>query len=170
MTIDSSTEPDVTLNQLKAAFAMRADAYAHLFDVLREEFGSPRAVALMAKATTRMGREMGEKFSHLGPDNLAGLKDAFLSGIPCAADMFAPEVLRCDDERLEIQFHRCPLKDHWVEQGRSDEDIEHLCKAAGAIDGGLFSSAGFTFKGDTWQRGNPGCCLLKVERGAAGKF
>lgn len=169
MTANSSNEPDITLDQLKGAFAMRADAYAHLFDVLREEFDTQKAVELIAKATTRLGRGLGERYSHLGPDNLPGLKDAFLSGIPCAADMFAPEVLQCDDERLEIQFHRCPLKDHWVEQGRSDADIEHLCKAAAAIDGGLFSSAGFTFKGETWQRGNPGCCLLKVEPGPVGK-
>ena len=165
MTNNSSNEPGITLEQLKAAFAMRADAYAHLFDVLREEFDTQRAVELIAKATTRLGRGMGEKYSHLGPDNLSGLKDAFLSGIPCAADMFAPEVVRCDDERLEIQFHRCPLKDHWVEQGRSDEDIEHLCKAAAAIDGGLFSSAGLRSRGRPGSAATPVVVCLRLNLG-----
>jgi len=161
------TDPVVTLDMLTAAFAMRASAYAHIFDVLREEFGAERAVELIAESTRRLGNDMGRKFAHLGPDDLEGLKNEFLGGIPCAAQMFAPEVRKCDGESLEIQFHRCPLKDTWVAQGRGDEDLRLLCKAAGAIDGGLFTTAGFTFKGETWQPGRLGCCLLKVEPGAA---
>ena len=158
-------EPHVTLDMLKGAFAMRADAYGHIYDVLSEEFDTRTAVRLMARATTRLGEEMGGRFAHLGPDDLSGLKDAFLAGIPCADAMFGPEVVKCDNEHLEIQFLRCPLKDHWVAKGRSDEDIENLCKAAGAIDGGLFRRAGFVFKGETWKAGQKGCCLLKVEPG-----
>lgn len=163
----TANDPHVTLDMLKGAFAMRAEAYAHVFDVLSEEYDTQTAVELIARATRRLGREMGQKFSHLGPDDLPGLRDAFLSGIPCASDMFAPEVVRCDSERLEIQFHRCPLKDHWVANGRSDADVENLCKAAGAIDGGLFTRAGFVFKGETWKPGQEGCCLLRVEPGEA---
>lgn len=160
-------KPEITLEMLKGAFAMRAEAYAHLFDVLSEEYDAEKAVELISKATTRLGKDMGEKFSQFGPGDLTGLKEAFLSGIPCANDIFAPEVKKCDNQRLEIQFHRCPLKDHWVEKGRNDEDLEHLCKAAGAIDGGLFTRAGFTFKGKTWKPGQEGCCLLIVEPGKA---
>ena len=160
-----STDQHPTLDMLKGAFAMRADAYGHIYDVLREEFGAERAVELIARATRRLGGEMGGKFASYGPDDLCGLKDAFLAGIPCVSEMFAPEVKKCDDDALEIQFHRCPLKDHWVARGRSDGDIENLCRAAGAIDGGLFSRAGFTFKGKTWKAGQEGCCLLIVEPG-----
>lgn len=167
---DENKQPEITLAMLKASYAMRAEAYAQFFDVLREEFGPERAVELMARATRRMGRGMGRKFAEYGPADLEGLKDAFLGGIPCAADMFAPEVKRSDEERLEIQFHRCPLKDTWVATGRSEEDVEWLCKAAGAIDDGLFTEAGFTFKGETWTPGRSGCCLLRVEPGPeAGK-
>lgn len=162
---NSTATPHVTLEMLRGAFAMRADAYAHIFDVLREEFGAEKAVSLIGTATRRLGDQMGAKFAHLGPDDLEGLKDAFLAGIPCGDIMFSPEIVRCDDERLEIQFHRCPLKDHWVANGRNDEDVEHLCKAAGAIDGGLFTRAGFTFLGETWTPGKQGCCLLRVEPG-----
>lgn len=167
MADENTKTPEITLAMLKGAFAMRADAYAHMFDVLREEFDAEKAVELIAKSTTRLGKDMGGKFAHLGPANLQGLKDEFLAGIPCADDMFAPEVKKCDDESLEIQFHRCPLKDHWVENGRNDEDVELLCKAAGAIDGGLFTRAGFIFKGETWKPGQEGCCLLKVVPGEA---
>ncbi|MQX35022.1 L-2-amino-thiazoline-4-carboxylic acid hydrolase [Roseospira navarrensis] len=159
--------PTVTLDMLKAAFAMRAEAYARMYDVLSEEFGPERAVELIGRATRRMGEQMGERFKGLGPDDLAGLKDAFLGGIPCGEEMFAPEVRRCDDEMLEIKFHRCPLKDVWVANGRSDTDVRDLCRAAGAIDGGLFTTAGFTFLGETWRPGETGCCLLRVAPGGA---
>ena len=159
------TKPEITLDMLKGAFAMRAEAYGHIFDVLTEEFSRDKAVELIGKATERLGKDMGEKFESFGPTDLCGLKDAFLSGIPAVEDMFSPEVIKCDNDRLEIQFHRCPLKDHWVEKGRNDEDIEHLCKAAGAIDGGLFTRAGFVFKGKTWKPGQSGCCRLIIEPG-----
>lgn len=164
---NETERPEVTLSMLKGAFAMRAAFYAHMFDVLREKYGASAAVDLMSQATVRLGEGMAEKYSEFAPADLAGLKDGFLGGIPCAAEMFAPEVKRCDEQRLEIQFHRCPLKDTWLAMGRSEEDIEMLCRAGGAIDGGLFSKAGFIFKGETWAKGRSGCCLLRVEPGPA---
>ena len=156
------------IENLQAAFVMRAVAYAHMFDVLRENFGAERAVSLLGEATRRMGVAMGAKFADLGPDDLAGLKDRFLAGILEGDTLFQPEVTRCDAERLEIRFHRCPLKEAWQAMGRDGEDLALLCKAGGAIDGGLFGAAGFTFKGETWTPGKEGCCRLIVEPGAAG--
>lgn len=153
------------IETLQAAFAMRAQAYAHMFDVLRENFGVERAVDLLREATRRMGVKMGAKFADLGPDDLEGLKQRFLAGILEGDVLFQPQVMRCDAERLEIQFHRCPLKEAWQAMGRSDEDVRLLCKAGGAIDGGLFGAAGFTFKGETWTPGREGCCRLIVEPG-----
>ena len=158
-------KPQPSLDMLKGAFAMRADAYGHIYDVLSAEFGTQKAVELIATATRRLGAEMGEKFAHLGPGDITGLKDAFLGGIPCADEMFAPEVKKCANDGLEIQFHRCPLKDHWVAKGRSGKELENLCKAAGAIDDGLFTRAGFRFRGKTWKTGQDGCCLLIVKPG-----
>jgi hypothetical protein len=157
----------VPIEWLQGAFAMRAAAYANMFDVLRESFGTDRAVEIVSEATRRMGVTMGAKFADLGPADLTGLKERFLGGIPAGEVIFQPEVLRCDDERLEIQFHRCPLKEAWVAMGRSGEELELLCKAGGAIDGGLFKAAGFVFKGETWKPGQEGCCKLVVEPGTA---
>jgi hypothetical protein len=147
---------------LRRSFAMRAAAYAHLFDVLREELGEERALAIGTRATQRMGEEMGKGLSGHGPANLPGLKDAFLGGIIEGKALFAPEVVACNDQTLDIHFHRCPLKEAWEQQGRSDHDVQQLCKLAGAIDRGLFKAAGFTFAGTTWEPGQEGCCRLKV--------
>lgn len=166
MAADDTIKKDEARALLRRSFAMRAHAYAHMFDVLREEFGTERALELTMRATRRMGETMGKAFEAYGPGDLEGLKNAFLSGIIEGEALFGPQVLRCDDERLEIQFHRCPLKEAWVEMGRNDEDVELLCRMAGAIDGGLFTRAGFTFCGDTWKPGEDGCCRLKVLPGA----
>lgn len=147
---------------LRNAYGMRAAAYAHMFDVLRERFGTETALEVGKESTRRLGETMGVKFAGHGPGDLEGLCGAFLDGIPNRDEMFAPEIKRCDGELLEIHFHRCPLKEAWQAQGRNDEDLELLCTMAGAIDGGLFEAAGFTFKGETWKPGDEGCCRLKV--------
>lgn len=156
-----------TIALLRRAFSMRAIAYGHFFDVLREEYGTEKALELGMKATRRMGEEMGKAYAQFGPSDLDGLRKAFLGGIVAGEEMFGPEVVRCDKNELSIHFHDCPLKKAWVEDGRSDNDVELLCKMAGAIDGGLFTTAGFTFAGETWKPGEGGCCRLRVLPGKA---
>lgn len=152
---------------IRRSFAMRASAYAHIFDVLREQFGTDRALELAMESTRRMGETMGAAFATHGPGDLAGLKDAFLGGIIEREDLFAPDVQHCSAEELRIFFHRCPLKEAWQAAGRSNEDVRLLCRMAGAIDRGLFERAGFTFAGTTWQPGGEGCCTLRVLPGRA---
>jgi len=153
---------DETRTLLRRSFAMRAEAYAHLFDVMRERLGTEQALAIGMEATQRMGTAMGAKLAQHGPRDLAGLRDAFLGGIIDREGMFGPEVRRCDGQELQIKFHRCPLKQAWEEAGRSPEDVQLLCRMAGAIDRGLFEAAGFTFAGETWKPGESGCCTLRV--------
>jgi hypothetical protein len=159
------TEDDPSTGDLRRSFTMRARAYAHMYDVLCEQFGAERAMELGQEITRRLGEQMGATFQDLEPTDLAGLKHRFLDGIPARDAMFAPEVERCDDERLQIYFHRCPLKQAWQEMGREGEDLAALCRMAGAIDRGLFTSAGFTFDSTTWQPGERGCCRLKITPG-----
>lgn len=164
---DAPATPEITLEQLSGAYAMRAKFYMQMFDVLREEYGPDKTIELMSKATFRLGVEMGEKLKAHGPANIEALTEQFLNGIPCRDHLFSPELLKCDAEGMEIQFHRCPLKDNWEAAGREGDELEMLCRAAGAIDAGLFGAAGFTFKGETWKPGKTGCCRLIVEPGLA---
>ncbi|MDP6689200.1 MAG: L-2-amino-thiazoline-4-carboxylic acid hydrolase [Alphaproteobacteria bacterium] len=163
----TTAETMIPISVLRAALKMRAAAYAHMFDVMREQLGLEKALEIGQEATRRLGASMGNSFSEYGPDDLAGLKDAFLAGIPGGDELFIPEVVKCDADELEIYFQKCPLKDTWTELGRSDEDLEHLCEFAGAIDAGMFTSAGFVFAGDTWKPGEPGCCRLRVRPGSS---
>lgn len=160
-------ETMIPISALKAALKMRAAAYGHLFDVMRAELGLEKSLQIGREATRRLGAEIGETYRAFGPDDLPGLAEAFLGAIPGVGELFIPEVVNCDRDELEIYFQKCPLKDAWMEQGRGDEDLAHLCQFAGAIDAGLFTAAGFSFAGETWQPGEPGCCRLRVRPGPA---
>lgn len=167
-TTDDRTVPASEMQHLlRRSFAMRAAFYAETFSVLKQRFGREEAMKLCIEMTRRMGEKMGPAYAAHGPADLAGLKDSFLAGIIEGEALFSPEVIRCDDEALCINFHRCPLKEAWEQQGYKDKELEDLCVIAGAIDGGLFESAGFTFAGETWKPGDSGCCRLKVLPGKA---
>jgi len=150
---------------LYGAFRNRALLYHHLFDTLRKELGEARAVEVMGRAIYARGTEIGKAFARYAPDDLAGLRDAFVGFVPDDGRMFAPEVTRCDAGGLDIKLQRCPLKDAWHEAGVPESDIATLCRIAGRVDNGTFEAAGFEFAADTWQPGREGCCHLHIRPG-----
>ena len=143
----------------------RALIYMEIYDVLCAEVGAARAETLLAEAIFQRGLSAGKALARHAPDDLEGLKNSFLAGVPGGKDLFAPEVLRCDRDHLEMQLHGCPLKDAWREAGLPDEKIATLCRIAGAVDQGLFRGAGFKVENRTWTPGAKGCCHLSVQRG-----
>jgi len=152
-------------HDLYGAFRNRALLYHHLFDTRRKELGEARAVEVMGRAIYARGTEIGKAFARYAPDDLAGLRDAFVGFVPDDGRMFAPEVTRCDAGGLDIKLQRCPLKDAWHEAGLSEADVARLCQIAGRIDNGTFEAAGFEFSADTWRPGREGCCSLHIRPG-----
>lgn len=152
-------------NELVASFKNRALLYWHFFDTMRKALGEPQATALMKQAIYDRGVGVGKQFRTLGPKNMSGIRDAFLNFLPDGGALFAPEVKRCDSEGLDIQFHRCPLKEAWQDAGISPEDMSKLCAMAGRVDNGTFEGAGFAFHADTWLPGREGCCFLHIRPG-----
>jgi len=151
--------------ELYAAFKNRALMYWHVFDELRRALGEPQATGLMARAIEARGREIGRQFARYAPADLAGLRDAFVGGVPDEGRMFAPRVERCDAVALDIALQRCPLKEAWQAAGVSETDVATLCRIAGRVDNGTFEAAGFEFSADTWQPGRGGCCHLHIRPG-----
>ena len=85
-----------------------------MFDELRRELGAERAEAVLIRAIYRRGEEIGRAiYGQFTPGDLAGLKAAFLDGIPDGGRMFQPEVLHSDTKSLDIKFHACPLREAW---------------------------------------------------------
>jgi hypothetical protein len=151
--------------ELTASFKNRAILYYLIFDQLRSELGPERAAAIMKRAIYRRGEQIGQQFKQFGPDNLDGLKDAFLAVIPDGGRLFDPQVQQSDSQGLDIHLQQCPLKEAWEELGLSEADRVTMCEIAGEIDKGTFESAGFQFEPDTWQPGRTSCCHLHIRPG-----
>src|SRR6202035_852270 len=112
---------------------------------------------LMSRAIYQRGAQNWAKYAAFAPGDLEGLKDAFVGNLPDDGALFAPEVVRCDAEGLDIQFHRCPLKQAWLDAGLKEEEVATLCRIAAQVDQGMFEAAGFQFSADTYQQGSQGC-------------
>ena len=152
--------------QLYDSFKNRAMIYYSILDELRRELGAERAEAILGRAIYRRGEAKGKAdFARFAPRDLAGLKAAFLDGIPDERRMFQPEVLRNDTDAVDIKFHACPLREAWQEAGLPDEEVAILCRIAARIDNGTFEGAGFSFFADTWQPKTGGCCCLHIRPG-----
>jgi len=151
--------------ELYAAFKNRAMMYHHIYRELVKEVGERRATEILKQSIYHRGIEIGSKFKQYAPHDLNGLREAFLAAVPDGGHMFQPEVVHCDDTRLDIQLNRCPLKDAWQEAGLAEGEIARLCHIAAAVDDGTFEGAGFSFSAETWQPGQKGCCLLKIRPG-----
>jgi hypothetical protein len=149
-------------NELHASFKNRAVLYYLIFDELRKEVGEQQATEILKRAIYRRGQQIGQQFCRFAPNDLAGLKEAFLGIIPDEGRMFDPHVVQCDAESLVVHLEACPLKDAWEELGLDDHDKAVMCEIAGEIDKGTFEAAGFSFQPDTWQPGRTACCHLNI--------
>jgi hypothetical protein len=154
---------------LRAAFANRAMLYWSIYRTLEAALGPEQAERLLSAGIRARGAEVSGVLAPHAPGDMAGLRDAFLGTIADGGRMFQPEVVRCDPGHLDIDFHRCPLKETWVEAGLPPETVATLCRIAGKIDNGMFETAGFTFASETWVPGREGCCRLRVSPGPAAR-
>lgn len=75
-----------------------------------------------------------------GTQSLKGLRRTLFS--KPAQWVFEMDILHCDDDALNIDFHYCPLVKAWQKQGCSDEEIALLCDAAMCGDRGIAESFG----------------------------
>jgi hypothetical protein len=153
------------IEQLRGALKSRALVYAAMYEEIAAEFGADKAREICKRAIYKRGESIAHLFAHHAPADLAGLKDTFLAFIPQGEQLFAPEVVQCNEHELEIQFHRCPLKEAWQEAGIDGQALENLCDIGGVVDYGTFEKAGFSITSDTWKRGREGCCRLHIRPG-----
>lgn len=148
----------------------RAMMYYYIFKEVSREVGSEKASAILKRAIYKCGLDVGKILAEYGPSDLQGLKEAFMDKVvPHDGSMFAPEIISCDSEELNIKFHRCPLKEAYLEAGLSEDETAAMIDIAAQVDYGTFEGAGFSFDVETWQPGKKGCCHLHVKPGGGKK-
>jgi L-2-amino-thiazoline-4-carboxylic acid hydrolase-like protein len=146
------------------AIKARAMFYYAFYKEFSAEIGSEITAELMKRAIYKRGLEIGKRFAKFAPDDMEGLKTAFLDFIPDPQGTFNPKLERCDPGGIDILLQSCPLKEAWQQGGLSDQEVATMC-SAGRVDNGTFEGANFAFHADTWRPGREGCCHLHISPG-----
>ena len=98
-----------------------------------------------------------------GTTSLKGLKKTLFT--KAAQWVFEMDILRCDDDHLDIDFHYCPLVKAWQKQGCTDEEISKLCDYAMCGDRGIGKSYGVELDlPATIARGDDVCKIRYIRR------
>lgn len=105
--------------------ARRASTIANMIDEARKQ-GLDDSFA--RRAIAKYGADNAEEMrkSMKNPDDFAEFASLF--GTDHNKDIYEMEVVEKTEEKLEIHFHYCPYVTEWVKQGRSPEEISHLCE------------------------------------------
>ena len=108
-------------------------------------------------AIMRCGCFQGEQLTAAaGTKSLQGLKKVLFT-LP-ARMVFEMKILACTDDRLDIDFHYCPLVAAWQASGVTDEQIAKLCDITMQGDSGIAKSFGCELElGETIAKGYSKC-------------
>ena len=108
-------------------------------------------------AVMRCGCFQGDQLTAAaGTRSLKGLKKQLFT-LP-ARMVFEMKILACTDDKLDINFHYCPLVAAWQSQGATDEQIAKLCDIAMQGDRGIAKSFGCELElGETIAKGYSKC-------------
>jgi hypothetical protein len=146
---------------LDEAYQSRARLYVEFFKVIEARLGRAESIDLCKAAIRNWGRGLAVGLENHCPNDFAGLCSSFALA-PDDGAMFSPNVDRCDEAGLDVEFERCPLQIAWRAAGLSNDDIELLCEIACEADYGTLEAAGFAVRIETWNAGRSGCCRLSV--------
>ena len=153
------------------ATRQRAAVYAHLFLVLRREFGEDRTIELMSEAIRNHGREKSKRnYSDKAQSgDLAQAVLEFASPDPVKQYQFAPRIVSLqpeeEPEEAVVAMARCPLVDEWRAMGFSDRDVDTLCLIARAVDFGTWEGAlPFSLKFESTRGHGDAECVLRIKK------
>jgi predicted ArsR family transcriptional regulator len=149
---------DALRQDVFTATVNRGLVYKAILEEMRKELGEAKASQIFKRAI----RDHGEKMAGLlnPPATMAEFEQWLLAMLPDDGAMHEPEVLRCDEEGLDIKFHRCPLKEGWRMLNMTREQVEDMCRHADSFDHGLFGSV-FDYSMEPWSQQPDDSCVLR---------
>lgn len=132
-----------------------------LVDEARKKGLAPEAFA--PEAIHRCGLYQGGGLvEKAGTQSLRGLKKT-LFNLP-ARLVFEMDIKQCDDDKLYIDFHYCPLVKAWQRQGCGDAEIEQLCDFAMCGDRGIGESFGAVLSLPKTIAKGDGICEIRFDK------
>lgn len=121
----------------------------------QEEDGEKFARTGISKTGLRDGQSFKCKCKAV-PTDCGELADVFLSDTTRAC--FEIDFKTVTPERLDMEFHHCPLLKAWQDLGLDDDTCAKLCDMAMDGDRGIAKGMGLNFHlGDTIAQGKPTC-------------
>lgn len=108
----------------------------------------------VAETGLTQGKQIKEKCKD--PESVACFADTFLS--PTLLKTFEIEFKTKTADRVDLEFHHCPLLKAWVDLGFDDATCEKLCDMAMDGDRNIAKAMGYEFYlGETIAQGCPVC-------------
>ncbi len=153
-----SIKGDPVVDIYRGAIGHRATWTGLTFVNARKTGLAAEAEKLIRDAITETGSVQGNeiKAQCKNPEDIACFADTFLT--PHVVKTFEVEYKIKTADRVELEFHHCPLLKAWQDLGFDDETCEKLCDIAMDGDRGIAKAMGFEFHlGDTIANGCKTC-------------
>ncbi|MGE5627399.1 MAG: L-2-amino-thiazoline-4-carboxylic acid hydrolase [Solirubrobacterales bacterium] len=115
---------------------------------------------LIREAITETGLVQGGqvKAACSNPESVKNFVETFLT--PTLLKTFEVELKSVTEDRVDIEFHHCPLLKAWEDLGFDDETCEKLCDMAMDGDRSIAKAMGYEFYlGDTIANGCKTCVM-----------
>jgi hypothetical protein len=113
---------------------------------------------IIRQAVSETGKTQGAgiKAKCPEPENVSCFADTFIS--PTLLKTFEATFKTKNSDRVDLEFHHCPLLKAWQELGLDDGTCEKLCDMAMDGDRGIAKAMGYNFHlGDTIAKGCKTC-------------
>jgi len=157
-------EPVVDIQ--RGAIGHRATWTGLTYTKAREAGKADEAEKFIREAIQETGKIHGEqiKAKCSNPGNVASFTDAFLN--PNVIKCFEMDFKNKTEDRLDIEFHYCPLVKAWQDLGFDDATCDKLCDMAMDGDRGIAKAMGLEFHlGDTIAKGCKVCQVSFYKKG-----
>lgn len=152
---------DEKANILRGAVGTRACWMALIYEEACKAGLAEEGEEIIRKAVRRYGKNQGENIKKALDDGTGSLdmkKFAQAFGSPVAVNAFEAEVRPEGKDKVDIEYHFCPLLKSWQDSGYDDKTCMKLCDMAMEGDRNMASGMGLGFDlTDTIANGCPTC-------------
>lgn len=151
---------------LRGAIGHRAVWMGLTYDEAKKAGKAEDGEKFARAAISRCGFMHGMAFKDqcsTNPVKISEFANIFLA--PTLKNTFEIEVMEKSDEKLEMNFHFCPLLKAWQDLGLDDETCGRLCDIAMEGDRNIAKALDLDFKlGDTIANGCPTCHITFIKK------
>ncbi len=136
-----------TAKELKDAIKARADAYAFIYDEMKNKLGAVKADGILSKSIYKFVKsKCGRYEKAFLKGGFKNLSEEFVKSSPLNGKIFRPGIEKVNDKECILVMKSCPLVEIWKEKKFSAGKIKKLCDIVYQIDLGTFEGCGLNIR------------------------